>query len=207
MVYRGNLYTSFVTFAKIVLPLAAIVLLASLFLLSSQPEETQRIPYSDVELAEIVSGQRLAEPRYQGVLFDGAPLSVTAQRAIPDPVVEGRITATDIVIETQALDGTDTIMIAPRGVFDETEQIGAVQGGVVINRSDGYVALTPGLRGTITGDRIETLGPLSVTGPGVKLEAGYGRLTQDPAQPRSEVLVFTGGVKLVYDRNAALAGE
>ncbi len=199
MVARGNLYSNFVTLAKIVLPLAAIALLASLFLLADGPRESQSIPYSDVELDEIISGQRLARPSYRSVLADGSPLAVRAERAIPDPTTEGRIKAEDITVEMISQDAVRTYLTAPRGVFDEASQTGAATGGVRVERSDGYVATTPGLRATILGDRIETLGPLLAFGPGIRLEAGSGRLTQDPNRPGTEVLVFTGGVKLIYD--------
>lgn len=202
MTYSGNLYSGFVTFAKIVLPLAAIGLLASLFLLAGGPEETERIPYSDVELEEIISGQRLASPNYQSVLADGAALSIVAERGLPDQEVKGRIRADEIVARLTGLDGIRTLLTAPHGIYDEQTQIAAATGGVRIRRSDGYVATTPGIRTQIDGKAAETLGRLIVEGPGVYLEAGSARLTQGDAGSGSEVLVFSGGIKLIYDASA-----
>ena len=167
MQLRGNYYSNFVTFAKIVLPLAAIGLLASLFLLAGSPEETQRIPYSDVELNEIINQQRLASPNYQSVLTDGAALSVVADRAAPDPDIEGRINANEIVARITDVDGLRTLLTAPEGVHDETAQTATVLGGVLIRRSDGYQARTPGMVVQTDGRRAESMGQFLVEGPGV----------------------------------------
>jgi lipopolysaccharide export system protein LptC len=202
VIYRGNLYSGFVSFAKIVLPLAAIGLLASLFLLAGGPEETERIPYSDIELDEIISGQRLASPNYQSVLADGSALSLVAERGLPDQDVPGRIRAEEIIARLTALDGLRTLLTAPKGIYDEDSGIAAATGGVRIRRSDGYVATTPGFRTQIDGRAAETLGQLIVEGPGLYLKAGLARLTQGDGGAGSEVLVFSGGIKLIYYASA-----
>jgi hypothetical protein len=64
------------------------------------------------------------------------------------------------------------------------------------------VATTPGFRTQIDGRAAETLGQLIVEGPGLYLKAGLARLTQGDGGAGSEVLVFSGGIKLIYDASA-----
>lgn len=203
MLRGGNRYTLFVTLAKIILPMAALGLLASLFLLAGGPEETRRIPYSDVELDQIIAGQRLARPDYQGVLADGAALSVIAREATPDPVTRGIVRAEDVVAEITALDGLRTDITARFGIFDEVEQMAAGTGGVYIQRTDGYTVDTPGIRARIDGRYAATLGPIEIKGPGLLLQADHAVLTQSEGGPGTEVLVFSGNVKLIYDKQLA----
>lgn len=180
------------------LPMVAIGLLASLFLLADGPDETISIPYSDVELDEIITGQRLAAPIYRGVLADSSALSVSAAQALPDTEVKGRINGEDIIARVTEKSGVRTVLTAPQGSFDENDQTATIQGGILLRRSDGYQAITEGITVKIEENAIQSHGRIEIRGPRIFLEAGQARLVQGPRGPGSEVMVFTEGVKLIY---------
>lgn len=198
MALRINLYSYFVTVAKITLPMVAIGLLASLFLLANGPNETVSIPYSDIELDEIIEGQRLAAPNYQSVLDDGSALTVNAAQALPDTEIRGRINSEEIIARVTEQSGLRTVLTAPQGRFDENDQTATLEGGILIRRSDGYQAITEGMTVEIEENVVRSHGRIEIQGPKIFLEAGQVELTQGSNGPGSEVMVFSEGVKLIY---------
>ena len=198
MALRINLYSYFVTFAKITLPMVAIGLLASLFLFANGSNETTSIPYSDVELDEIIMGQRLAAPNYRGVLTDGSALSMNAVQAQPDAEIKGRINGEEIIARVSEKSGVRTVLTAPEGYFNENNHTATTLGGTLIRRSDGFQAITEGITVEIEENAVRSHGRIEVRGPRVFLEAGQAHLNQGASGPGSEVMVFSEGVKLIY---------
>ncbi len=198
MALRINLYSYFVTFAKITLPMVAIGLLASLFLFANGSNEATSIPYSDVELEEIIMGQRLAAPNYRSVLTDGSALSVNAVHTQPDAEIKGRINGEEIIARVSEKSGVRTVLTAPEGYFNENNHTATTLGGTLIRRSDGFQAITEGITVEIEENAVRSHGRIEIRGPRVFLEAGQAHLNQGASGPGSEVMVFSEGVKLIY---------
>lgn len=191
-------YTTFVTTAKIVLPLVAIGLLASLFLISGGPEESQVIPYSEVELTEILQGQRLGTPTYRGTLTDGSDVVVEAERAQPRADNRDIIDAEQIDALLTGATGNRIDLSAGRGSFDQSTQMATGSDGVVMEHSDGYRLETDALTAFIDRFEIATQALLTLTGPGFELQAGRATITRATGEPGTEVLDFTDGVHVLY---------
>ncbi len=198
MALRINLYSYFVTFAKITLPMVAIGLLASLFLFANGSNETTSIPYSDLELDEIIKGQRLAAPNHRSVLGDGSELTVNAARALPDTELKGRINVEEIIARVSEKSGVRTVLTAPEGYFNENNHTATTLGGTLIRRSDGFQAITEGITVEIEENAVRSHGRIEIRGPRIFLEAGQAHLNQGASGPGSEVMVFSEGVKLIY---------
>lgn len=189
----GDFYSSFVTLAKIALPLLALALLSTLFLLARQDSDGTDIPYSDVELQDIVEGQRIAQPDFQSVLSDGSEINMVAESARPDILKPSVFHATEIVGEIVAPDGEVIAWQSAEGVFDSSENTLALQGGLRIRHSSGFELTAPGADADLEGRRAVTTGASLITGPDLWLKADKAEGTQSP-----EVVVFTGNVKLIY---------
>lgn len=192
-----NRYSQFVAAAKIILPLLALGLLSSLFLISGSPDDEQSIPFSEIELQEIVGGQRILRPRYQTVLDDGATARFTAESARPDLTDPDRFLATEI---TGAIIQPDGVQIDIRGaeaVMDNARGTIRIDGGLRLSRTDGFTLSSDGAEASLDGKRAETTGEVIVLGPGLTLSAGRAVVQTDPETGVRQV-VFTDGVKLVY---------
>lgn len=192
-----NRYSQFVLAAKIVLPLLALGLLSSLFLLSGVQDGEQTIPFSDIELEEIVEGQRILRPRYQTVLDSGALARFTAESARPDIGNPDRFMASEITGRILQNDGLQVDIRGAEGVMDNASRTVRIEGGLRLSRTDGYTLSTEGAEVRLDGQWGETTSDVIVLGPGLTLSAGRARMQPDAATGNREV-VFKDGVKLVY---------
>nr|WP_232014486.1 hypothetical protein [Cereibacter sphaeroides] len=93
-----NLHSRLVSWLKVVLPLAALAILSTLFLVARTINPDDAIPYADVDVADRVREPRITAPTWAGITSDGAALSVEAAAARPgqapgeegDPICSGR---------------------------------------------------------------------------------------------------------------------
>ena len=84
MIRRDNLRSNVVAWLKIVLPLAALAAMSTLFLLSRTIDPADAIPYATVDVEDRIREPRMTAPTYSGVTSDGAALTLTADEARPD---------------------------------------------------------------------------------------------------------------------------
>lgn len=192
-----NRYSQFVTAAKIILPLAGLGLLSSLFLISGAGDTQQEIPYSDVELEEIVEGQRIFQPRYQTVLDDGSEVELLAESARPLLTSPDKFLASEISGKVFTPDGLQVDIRAARGVVDNAAETVRIEGGLRVSRTDGFVLSSEGAEARLDGQTAQSNGDVIVLGPGITLNAGAAAYQRDP-QSGAAQLLFTQGVKLVY---------
>lgn len=189
-------HTRLVGTAKIVLPLVALGLLSSLFLLARTVDPDDALPYAEVDLSERARDRQLTDPRFAGVTEEGTAFSLTSDAARPDPERASRLTAdrTFLVLDGGSRGGA--AMRADTAVVDGDARTVELTGDVSVGTSTGYDLRTDVMTGRI--DRLEIVAPGRVTGDGPlgRLNAGGMRLTEtgDGAQ----TLVFHGGVELLY---------
>lgn len=197
MAAYDNAHSRLVAWAKIVLPLIALAILSTLFLVSRTIDPNDAIPYADVDIEGLARDPRITAPAYAGLTSDGAALSVTAAEARPGDGQAAR--ADTLVARLDTPDGGRMDIEAGSGVIDNTARQALLEGGVVITSSTGYRIETPALTAGLDETRVETTTGITGTGPLGDLTAGAMLLTADPAAPGQYVLVFKDRVKLVYD--------
>lgn len=191
-----NVYSAVVSWLKVLLPLAALVLLSTLFLLARGPRPGEgEIPYAD--LRDIAREQRVSAPRFSGVTETGAVVAVRAATARPlgdgtDAVETERITA-----QITRPDGSTVTVHAGRGMLDTVAQQAAVAGLVRIETSDGYEAETRAASADLATGRVQTEGPVEARAPFGELEAGR-LVARVPEGAGAQHLAFTDGVRLIY---------
>lgn len=99
-------------------------------------------------------------------------------------------------------DGAVTSLTAATAVMDPAAQQILLSGGVVVTTSSGYRVETAELVAKMDRSGLQTQTPVTATGPAGDLSAGRMTLGQDnrtPAgTPGGYLLVFNGGVRLVY---------
>ncbi len=198
MIRRGdNFHTRLVNWAKIILPLVALGLLSTVFLLSQKVDLSNMIPFSDVDLAQRAHDQGATNPSFAGVASGGEEVSFRAATVRPDPDDRERLLA-EIVSATLLLNGGAIIDIAAeRGAASQSRMTARLEGDVQITTTTGYDIRTDAIDARFDTLFAETPGPVTGFGPPGALNAGRMILTSDPETGNAH-LQFTDGVKLVY---------
>lgn len=118
MARADNAWSRWVVLLKIILPLMALALLSSIFLLSRTIDPTAAIPFTEVDVEDRVREPRLTEPKFSGVTSDGALVTLDATEMRPDPAKAGSGTGTDLRARMVSQTGDTTDVVADRGKVD-----------------------------------------------------------------------------------------
>jgi lipopolysaccharide export system protein LptC len=195
MARATGLHSRLIAWAKIVLPLLALGLLSTIFLLSDRREPMETVPFAEALQDGETTREGISGPQYAGKTTRGDLLTMSATRARPQ--ADGSILAEDLTAAMRLIDGGEILLDALSATLPEDSQTARLQGGVRIRSSDGYVLDTEALTTALDRIEAESLGPVSGAGPLGTLEAGRMRITA-PGGDSSVQLLFTEGVKLVY---------
>ncbi len=197
MAASDNLYSRFVNWSKIMLPLAALALLSTLFLFARDSGSGTSIPYAEIE--EIARESRISEPSFAGIADDGSVVAVTATTIRPDPTAADSFVVADLTITLDATDGSRVEMTATDGHVDGKTQVTLMTGLVRLTSSSGYAMESSSISANLKSGSVESLGPLAVRAPYGELTAGSLLVTAGPDGAGSQ-MVFHNGVRLLYQR-------
>ncbi len=190
-------YTRVVRGLKVALPLIALVLLYTMFMLSRQSDPTAAIALSDQAFRDRIGNQQLTRPQYAGNTNSGKPMTVTAQTARPDPDIEGKTYGHQVNAVINLDSGELMTVRADTSVVDEATDTAVLSGNVHIITSDGYDMHTSQLTSALSRIEGESAGSVSGFGPPGTLNAG--KMYVESNEEGGDVqLLFTNGVRLVY---------
>ena len=194
---RDNWHSTLVAWAKVVLPLIALALLSTLFLLSRHSAPEDLIPYADSTVEDRLRQPQLTAPTFATMTRDGTAVALQARAAVPGTPGSAQAgMATDLTGHVETPDGTRTDLAAPQAVLDQKASQVVLSGGVVLTNSLGYRVETPGLALALDRTRLESSGPVVATAPMGRIEAGHLVMTHAP--DGQYTLDFQGGVHLLY---------
>ncbi|MEM9250003.1 MAG: hypothetical protein AAGB05_15075 [Pseudomonadota bacterium] len=188
-----NRYSRFVATLKVLLPLAALVLLSTLFLLARVPESG---------LTGRFSGQLAADGRMHASTFttmtaDG-PLTVTAQSATPRAADYAVVDLEGLAAELDVVSERGITLTAQTGRLMRPDREATFEGAVQITTTDGFVLQTEQLRTAFDASWAESPGAIAISGPDFTLKAGTMAMVEgENGRPAARVL-FNEGVRLVY---------
>ncbi len=193
---RDNLYSTAVVWVKVTLPLVALALLSSLFLLSGAPDPDAALPYAEVDIDQIIREQRVTSPRFAGVLGAGQELVLSAE-AMSTDVAQSDLIRAQAIRGRLDLSRTDVLTLtATFGDFDMAAQTATLTDGVSVENFLGYRMDSDNLRLALDRVHISAPTPVHITGPGLELTAD----TMDLSGPEGEtILRFTGSVRMIYE--------
>lgn len=193
-------YSQMVGWLKVLLPLIALGILSTLFLLSRVVDPESVVPFADKEIQDRLRDQQVTGPVYSGVTADGDQLSFSAEKLTTPDIGNGTNLAQDVSVVMDLVSGSQVTLTSDQGLFDLPGNRADLDGNVVITLSTGYRVQSEQLISRLSSLDVESPGPVTGDGPFGVLNAGAMRLTQEPEQTAAQ-LVFTNGVKLVYDPN------
>jgi len=196
MILGGDLYSRTVAWMKIILPLVALGLLSTLFLISRTVDPTQQ-PVVDIDLEQRAHEQGATKPSFAGVTASGDEVTFVADRARPDLDDPERLIADDVTTQLRLIQGNVIDITALNADMHQTRYTAALDGNVHIRTTDGYQIDTQRLNTRFDILYAESPGPVSGEGPPGTIHAGRMILTTNEDSGAAEML-FTDGVKLVY---------
>lgn len=198
MALRDSLRARVINWLKIILPLTALALLSTLFLLSRTIDPTRPIPASRADLESRTGSQQITEPAFAGVTEDGHLVAFVATSARVDPEQSDRVIAESMTARIDMAEGGLIGITSLLGTVSDAVGIAVLEGDVVLTSSTGYRIETEELTTSMHEIAAESAGPITGTGPPGRLDAGKMTMTSDP-QTGDVHLLFTNGVKLIYD--------
>jgi len=195
MVSHDNFHSTLVSWLKIILPLVALAILSTLFLVARTVDPSDAIPFAEVDVEDRVREPRLTLPTWAGVMDDGAALTVSADEARPNA---DQASAERLVARLDMPDGASADLVSATGSLDPATRRLTVSGGVTLSTSSGYRIETERMVAAL--DRTSLVADQAVvaTGPVGRVDADSMALTEKPDAPGQYVLVFKGAVKLLY---------
>lgn len=194
---RRLTYSNLVAGLKVILPLAALGILSTLFLVSQEVDLESAIPFADVELEKRLRDRQITAPYFSGRTEQGHDITVTSATARPDQEDSSRIIADQIGALLTTQDGTEVTIRAEAGDMDGSFEEVILEGDVEIITSNGFTILTDEMTFGLTDARADTAGEVHAESALGTLTAG--RMALRPSGENNEIyLFFTKGVQLVY---------
>lgn len=187
-----NFYSQLVGFLKVTLPLAALILMSTVFLFPRAPSPETTIPYAEIQ--EIAREPGLSGAQFSGVADDGSVISLTARNTRP---VGDIITADTLLAGIDTVDGTRIDISAGTGEINNSAQTARLTGLARMVTSNGYEMETAGFTANFSTGRIVSEGALEVQAPFGALTAG-NLVIETPEGTDEQVMLFQNGVRLVY---------
>lgn len=191
-----DLYSRMVAFFKVLLPLAALAILATLFLISRGVNFDAKIPFAENEVADRTKTQQITKPFFSGTTRGGDEITVNARLARPGSF-GAPAEAEDVHARMIRAQGEEVTLDADAARVDVEEDMATFSGNVRVAMSNGFELHTDVLNTALHGVSGNSPGPVSGLGPFGTLDAGQmefgAKSSGAPVQ-----LLFKSGVKLVY---------
>ncbi|PIB26613.1 hypothetical protein BFP76_12025 [Amylibacter kogurei] len=198
---QKDTYSKFVAMAKFVLPVVAVGLFGSIFLFTKSDAIREGLIFTNAEMAELATGQKITKPHFAGVTQSGEAFTVSAKEALPDAPSPERIDLIFPNAEINTKKGLNIISKATDGVINIKNKSATLSGDVSMDTSNGYSARTQHLVFDFKTGNAQSPNKVIAQGPIGSIEAGSLEAIQNldiAPQGGQAVLLFKGGVKLIY---------
>jgi lipopolysaccharide export system protein LptC len=181
---------------KVLLPLAAVAVMSALFFSAQKKSDLSEI-FTAEELITLGAGLRLDNPRFAGVTEQGEPFAIRADWALPDSAMPRIIDLERPEGEIELSDGRTIAARSATGRMHRQQKILVLEGGVVLDTSDGYHVETDKMEIDLGAESALAPGPVSGTGPTGQIDAGSFRATTGKQGVGGRTIWFENKVRLV----------
>jgi lipopolysaccharide export system protein LptC len=194
---RVRYYSGLVRAMKIALPVAALGLIAAMFLDSREPGDPTDL-FSVDDLATLGAGLKLDNPRFDGVTKKGEPFHVEADYAVPDSALPKIIELEKPRGEIELADGRVVTATSRTGTMLREQKMLVLKETVELGTSDGYHMATERLEIDMDGKTARSPGPVTARGPRGDIAAGSLRAEAGPPGGGAGKIWFENRVRLVF---------
>lgn len=194
-------YSRFVRVVKFVLPILALMVLSTVFLVQRDDSFEGRLIFSDVDRKSLDDGLTIHNPQITGITDAGGGYRISADTAVPDGPRPTKIRFTSLTARTSQPSGREIELTGKQGHVVIASSVVVVEGDVVLETSDGYRMQTERAEANFTSGSLHTVAVV-VDGPLGTIDAGRLQIDERP-QPddpdaTKEFFFFDKGVKLVH---------
>jgi lipopolysaccharide export system protein LptC len=193
---RVRAYSRAVAWMKVLLPLAALAVIAVLFVSAQKPGDLTEI-FTAEELVALGAGVRLDNLRLSGVTPQGEPYVIRAEWALPDGAMPRFVDLERPEGEIEMADGRTVSAKADTGRMHRKQKTLVLKGAVVLDTSDGYHIETGQLEIDLDAKAAKAPGPVRGTGPGGEIDAGSFRAEAGEDGAGDGKIWFENRVRLV----------
>jgi lipopolysaccharide export system protein LptC len=190
------------SWTKIVLPMASLAILSSLFLFSKSHAPVEGIPTFSGDLDEFVSKERITGPRFTGMTASGISLVIRADEAGPKALGGKTFEAQAMAAIVETPNGGRVDIRAALGVIDPVSMTAKLTDGITLVTSSGYTARTQGLVFALDHLDIRSEGEILANGPLGEIHAGqmniHGETLDGEDGEVGYAMIFKNGTKLIY---------
>lgn len=183
--------------AKIGLPLIALGVVASFFLLSNARYD-DAVTFDGVDISALGEGLKLTNPRFTGATAKGEPFVVTAEWALPDGPRPENVELSNVKGELNLIDGRFIELSALGGNIQPQANIVELSGSVTFMASDGHELLASRARLEADKNTLTAEGPVKASGPMGRIEAGSLRVERRGED--GDFIWFENRVKVFIDK-------
>lgn len=199
-----GLYTRMVRALKLGLPIAALSLLAAVFLVSREDEIEGGLIFSNADLEAMGTGLRVTNPNFSGSSTRGDIYDFVAASVVPQDLAMTVAAIADLSGTIRFAGGSMLDLIAAEADFDMENQTMVLSDGIELQTSNGYTASAGRVDVDLTQATLVGTGGVTASGPMGDIEAE--RLEMNPITrlglESDAVVTFIGGVRLRYIPNA-----
>ncbi|HUF56543.1 MAG TPA: LPS export ABC transporter periplasmic protein LptC [Thermohalobaculum sp.] len=202
-----------VGWAKWLLPLGALGLIAAIFLAGRETGHIAEV-FTPEEIARLGAGLRLDNPRLAGVTERDQPYELTASAAVPDGPMAEEVTLEQpkgwIEAGERRIDA-----LAETAHLNREARLLTLYGGVEVETSDGWQGATPRMTVELAERRAAGPEPVRLSSPRGTLEAGSFRVEYPDedaggagGSPAEDARIwFENGVRLRFTPRAPGSGD
>jgi lipopolysaccharide export system protein LptC len=194
-----RIYSRIVSLLKILLPLIALGILSSLFLLAERIEPNSQLALSELDAGEILTRPGITNPTFAGQTETGETIRLKAQIVEPDGA--GTMLARGLFFSMTQTDGTTLDVTSAQGRIPAGAEPIEFDGGVMVATSTGLVVDASRLSAARDMSWFEANGAVRATSPFGDFVSGGLRIERTVAEDGSTFFraIFKDGVKLVYE--------
>lgn len=190
-------YSRMVALLKVSLPLIALGILSTLFLVSRAVDPPSTIPFADSEVQERLTNQQVTGPLYTGMSANGDQIEFIAETVVNSPDEVGTNISQNVEVTVDYASGLQAILVANTAETNMSEDRSRLIGDVKIVTSHGYELESELLLVRMTTPDIFSPGPVTGHTPVGPVDAGTMHYFVTEGSEGAQ-LVFTKGVKLIY---------
>lgn len=187
---------------RLVLPLGALVLLSTIFLVSRSVDPSQAVALANLDIEELTREPRIGTARFATVTTDGTAIAIDAS-TVRSPANPQPGDPVQLMLEDP--DGTAEFSVdgivafrSAHGHLDQMANLLTMTGAVELEDENGYVVTMPMLQAFLDRSRIEGTGGVFGHGPPGEISAQSLTVTPLESGEGGYMLDFTGDVRLLY---------
>jgi lipopolysaccharide export system protein LptC len=198
----SGFYSRMVATAKIVMPLIALALMSTVFLVQTTDNFSSEISFSEADFS-FEDGLRLSEPRLSGSSRRGDVFRIEAVSAIPENASATEVTLNEASGRFELINGQIIDLTTQEALVFTSAQRIEIRVPVSFKTSDGYFGTAQNLYGDIASGRFESRGAVKAEGPLGQISADRFNLVPVDSSKEQHVVTFEGNVRVFLNAGTA----